>query len=148
MQVLPLQSVSDHDWLELRAALWPQASTSEHIEEMSLFLSEPRKFGQFIARDERGAALGFIEASVRNDYVNGTDSSPVGFLEGVYVKPAGRRQGVGGALVQVVMQWARSRGCSELASDASIKNRRSQAMHISLGFVETERVVYFKKRLE
>ena len=111
-------------------------------------MGEPHRFGQFIARDEQGVAWGFIEASIRHDYVNGTDSSPVGFLEGLYVKPLGRRQGVASALVQVVMQWAKSGGCSELASDASIKNRKSQAMHKSLGFVETERVVYFNKRLE
>ena len=33
-------------------------------------------------------------------------------------------------------------------SDTSIENRNSQEMHIRLGFVEAERVVYFKRKIE
>lgn len=101
-----------------------------------------------MSRDEQGEALGLIEVSVRHDYVNGTKSSPVGFLEGLYVQPAARRKGVAHALVQAAMQWAKARDCSELASDTSIENQSSQAVHRSLGFVATERVVYFKRQLE
>lgn len=38
-------------------------------------------------------------------------------------------------------------GCGELASDAPLENAASHAMHHALGFVETERVVFFKKAL-
>lgn len=101
-----------------------------------------------MALNEQGVAFGFIEVSVRHDYVNGTRSSPVGFLEGIYVQPVARRKGVAHALVQAAMQWAKAHGCSEFASDTSIENQSSQAVHRSLGFVETERVVYFKRQLE
>lgn len=148
MNISPLQSCDEPDWLELRKALWSHRSTDEHIEEMNHLSSEPRRFGQFIARDDQGTALGFIEASVRSDYVNGTKSSPVGFLEGIYVKPESRREGVANALVQAAMLWARSNGCSEFASDTSLENQISQKMHRRLGFIETERVVYFKKLIE
>lgn len=44
-------------------------------------------------------------------------------------------------------RWARACGCRELASDALLENQASHAAHRALGFVETERVVFFRKPL-
>ena len=148
MKTVPPLSIKDSDWLKLRAALWPDAAADEHLEEMASLLAEPEKFIQFIARDAESQALGFIEASIRNDYVNGTDTSPVAFLEGIFVKPNARRSGVARALVHAVKAWAKSKGCAEFASDAPIRNRTSHAVHRHLGFTETERVVYFNMLLK
>jgi len=115
---------------------------------MSAFLAEPCRFGQFIEYDTRGTAVGFVEVALRADYVNGTDTSPVAFLEGIYVVPEARRTGVGRRLVAEAQGWARNMGCSEFASDASLENTSSHIMHLALGFVETERVVFFKKVLK
>ncbi len=148
MHVLPLASAEDKDWLQMRCALWPDATRGEHKEEMASFLAAPNKYAQFIARAASGEALGFVEASIRTDYVNGTEHTPVAFLEGLYVKQAARRGGVGRGLVKAVEHWAKAAGCRELASDASTRNRTSNAVHKQLGFTETERVVYFNKRLK
>ncbi len=145
MKIEAIASVPHMEWLQLRAALWPDTTESEHMEEMAAFIAEPARFAQFIARDEVGAAVGFAEASVRHDYVNGTESSPVAFFEGLYVVPAMRQRGVARALFAAVTQWATARGCTELASDAQIENTLSHAVHRRLGFTETERVVYFRK---
>ena len=51
-----------------------------------------------------GSVLGLVEASKRVDYVNGTRSSPVAFLEGLYVVPNVRRHGVARTLVESVAQ--------------------------------------------
>jgi aminoglycoside 6'-N-acetyltransferase I len=134
-------------WLELRRELWPQGEEREHFAEMELECSSPGRFGAFIAYDDSGQALGFVEASVRRDYVNGTNSSPVGFIEGLHVIANARHQGIGRSLVAMAERWARANGCSEMASDALIGNEGSHAMHRALGFVETERVVYFRKEL-
>jgi aminoglycoside 6'-N-acetyltransferase I len=147
MTTVPLHSIDDADWLRLRMALWPAGTAETHRAEMASFLAQPDRFAQFIARDQDGAGVGFVEASIRHDYVNGTETSPVAFLEGLYVRPRARRQGVARALVAAVTEWARSKGCAELASDALIGNRISHATHRGLGFVETERVVYFNKRI-
>lgn len=112
---------------------------------MAAFLSQPERYGQFVASGEDGTPAGFAEAAIRHDYVNGTESSPVAFLEGIYVRPSARRQGVARALVDAVERWAAERGCGELASDALLDNDASHAMHRGLGFEETERVVYFRK---
>jgi len=147
VRIEPLTSLPNPDWLRMRLALWPDTSEAEHPEEVRLILADPGRFGQFIAVAEDGEALGFAEVALRSDYVNGTTSSPVGFLEGLYVEPAARRQGVARALLDAVVAWAKDRGCRELASDTDLENRASQSVHTRLGFVETERVVYFRREL-
>jgi aminoglycoside 6'-N-acetyltransferase I len=134
-------------WLELRLVFWPHDSAEEHLAEMATFVAEPDRFAQFIAYDEANKPVGFVEAALRSDYVNGTNLSPVAFLEGVFVLPEERRRGIAHALVGAVESWARDRVCTEFASDASTENPESHRFHHSLGFEETERVVFFKKVL-
>lgn len=125
-------------------ALWP-AEPDEHQLEMQEQCEQPGRYAQFIAYSSDGEPQGLVEVALRSDYVNGTDSSPVGFLEGLYVDPRFRKQGIAGMLVRAAEQWAREQGCTEMASDALLENTASHAMHASLGFEETERVVYFRK---
>ena len=141
----PLTSPQHSGWLELRKALWPRHDASVLLEEMSRFCAEPQRFGQFLAIADDGMLQGFIEIALRTDYVNGTRSSPVAFLEGIYVAPHARGLGVAKALVQTAELWAQTRGCAEFASDAAIDNETSHAMHRALGFEETEHVAFFHK---
>jgi aminoglycoside 6'-N-acetyltransferase I len=134
-------------WLQFRVALWPDASADEHRGYMAISLAQPERFLQLMMYDEKREPIGFIEGSIRSDYVNGTETSPVGFVEGVYVVPTMRRQGVARRLFEAIGDWARARGCRELASDALLENEASQRAHRALGFKETERVVYFSKTL-
>ena len=133
-------------WAELRAALWPEDAMS-HAAGIRRALVQPHGTIAFLAIDSDGRACGLAEATLRRDYVNGTESSPVGFLEGWYVVPEARGRGAGRALVAAVEQWTREQGCTELASDALLDNMPSHRAHAACGFGETERVVYFRKRL-
>jgi aminoglycoside 6'-N-acetyltransferase I len=138
----------DHrDWLSLRMALWPDHDAGSLLAEMKAFCADPARFAQFIALSAVREPQGFVEVSIRRDPVVGTTSSPVAFLEGIYVAPPFRRQGIARALVAKAAGWAVSRGCFEFASDAFLDNTASHAMHRALGFAETERVVYFRKDL-
>jgi aminoglycoside 6'-N-acetyltransferase I len=134
-------------WLDLRRALWADATADEHRGYMAMSLAQPERFLQLMMYDENRQPVGFIEGSIRADYVNGTESSPVGFVEGVFVVPAWRRRGVARQLYAAIGDWAKARGCRELASDALIDNEASQRAHRALGFRETERVVYFTREL-
>lgn len=147
MTILPCTSVGQGGWLPLRQALWPDCPAAEHLADMDGFLRRPDRYAQFVAYADDGGAAGFAEAALRTDHVNGTDSSPVVFLEGLYVAPAWRRKGVARLLADAVAGWGRARGCVELASDASLDNEISHRMHRALGFEETERVVFFRKLL-
>ncbi len=135
-----------NDWARLRQTLWPQDSLAAQIADIQDTLNGDAQ--GFIAHDAQGQAIGFAEASVRRDYVNGTETSPVAFLEGWYVAPEWRGRGVGRALIDAVERWSREQECEELASDAALDNTGSHAAHAACGFEETERVVYFRKALE
>lgn len=132
-------------WLHLRSALWPDSAATDHLAEMADIAGRAATFVALLAYDEQGRAQGLAEASVRHDYVNGSNTSPVAYLEGVFVEQASRGQGVARQLIAAVERWADGKGCRELASDAALDNLGSQRMHAALGFAETERVVYFLK---
>ncbi|TYT27495.1 GNAT family N-acetyltransferase [Luteimonas viscosa] len=134
-------------WGRLRVALWPDEAGVDAPRELRAALQPASGACVLLAVSVDGEAIGFAEARRRVDYVNGTGSSPVGFLEGWYVAPAWRGRGVGRALVTGVEAWTRAIGCDELASDALLGNVPSHAAHLGCGFEETERVVYFRKRL-
>jgi aminoglycoside 6'-N-acetyltransferase I len=133
------------DWAGLRCLLWPELGIDESRAEARELLS--RRSVAYLARTPGAGAVGFAEATVRVDYVNGCTTSPVAFLEGIYVIPQFRRRGVARLLTEAVEEWAARMGCSELASDAEIDNVTSRCMHAALGFEETERVVCFRKNL-
>jgi len=138
--------VADADaWSALRSALWPEEEADVLAAETRAYFERRSTTIALLAVDAAGGIAGFAEASLRSDHVNGTGTSPVGFLEGLYVAPAWRRQGIGRALVAGVEDWVRAAGCSELASDAYLANEASHAAHRAYGFAETERVVYFRK---
>lgn len=141
-------TIEQPGWLTLRLALWPHSSQQEHLAEMASFIAKPERYVQFVAYSESRLPVGLIEASLRYDYVNGTETSPVAFLEGVYVVTELRRQGIAARLVATVAEWAQSKGCAEFASDTLIDNEVSQTVHQALGFEETERVMFFRKVLD
>ena len=130
----------------MRATLWPDTDAVE-LRTEALAWDDVQGLA-LIAFDGDGLAVGMAEASVRRDYVNGTGSSPVGFLEAWYVAADHRGRGIGRALIAAVEDWTREQGCSELASDALLDNTASHAAHAACGFGEAERVVYFRKVLD
>ncbi|MCP8463346.1 GNAT family N-acetyltransferase [Pseudomonas sp. ZM23] len=148
LQVRHAAAADMHDWIALRLALWPGDHAAQFRDDAADILAQPQRYCAFLARDRSGAALGLVEAAVRTDYVNGTEHSPVLYLEGIYVAERARRQGIAKALVRAVQAWGVARGCLDFASDAALDNHASHALHRALGFVETERVVFFRKALD
>jgi aminoglycoside 6'-N-acetyltransferase I len=71
----------------------------------------------------------------------------VGFLEGWFVAPSHRKQGVGARLVEEAERWARARGCREMASDTWLENEGAQRAHEALGFEVVDRCVNYRKAL-
>jgi aminoglycoside 6'-N-acetyltransferase I len=137
----------DPRWIALRAELWPDLTLEQHQDDLAkLRVIDSRPLVGFLAT-ENGRAIGFAEAALRRAGVNGCDTLNVAFLEGIWVQPAHRRRGIARALIQATEKWARKIGCTEFGSDALLENVEGHRMHVALGFQETERVVYFRKRL-
>ncbi|TXR54373.1 aminoglycoside 6'-N-acetyltransferase [Reinekea thalattae] len=138
---------NQQQWLALRCELWPDDSPEDHQLDIDNLLAEPEQFVQAIFRLSDDQAVGFIEASIRSEYVNGTSTTPIVFLEGIYVKESHRGYGIAKKLLQFITEWALDNGFTELASDALVSNRSAQQFHQGLGFEETERVVFYCKSL-
>jgi aminoglycoside 6'-N-acetyltransferase I len=147
--MIRLATLEDLDeWSDLRHALWPSSTVDEHRRELLTILQScADDLVAFIDIDEEARISGIAEAALRRDHVNGCEPSPVAYLEGIYVRPDARGAGVGRSLGDAVEAWARKRGCTELASDTSLDNAQSQAFPGAIGFEETERTIFFRKRL-
>lgn len=131
-------------WGAFRRALWSDLDDAKSAHECEGILAD-ESCAVFIA-ERGGVPIGFIEARLRQ-YADGCDTSPVGFIEGWYVRPESRRAGIGGLLVAAAEDWARAKGCSEMASDALLENSVSHRAHERLGYVEVETRVAFRKDL-
>jgi aminoglycoside 6'-N-acetyltransferase I len=127
----------------MRCALWPDDKAA-HETDMATWLARPDT-GVLVAERPDGAGLaGFAEVGAR-PFADGCDTRPVAYLEGWYVDPDVRRQGIGAALIRAAEVWARERGYREFASDALLENTGSQRAHEALGFIEVERAVRYRK---
>jgi aminoglycoside 6'-N-acetyltransferase I len=131
----------------MRQALWP-SPPGEHAAEISEFFGGRRRdpAAAFLAFGPDGSAVGFAELSIR-PFAEGCYSGRVAYLEGLYVKAGSRRRGIGAALLAQAEQWARSQGCSEMASDCQIDNLESASAHHAYGFEEVVRSICFRKTL-
>lgn len=63
------------------------------------------------------------------------DDPDAGFLLSMWVAPETRRQGIGSALVDAVVDWAQSRGFKRLALDVAESNATATAFYLRKGFV-------------
>jgi len=129
----------------MRQSLWPECPYAEQLVEVARTLASEIQ-AVFVAESPTGELRGFVEMALR-EFASGCATSPVGYIEGWYVKPQFHRQGIGRALVAAGEQWAMERGCVEMASDAVIGNIVSQQAHRALGYEESERLVCFRKGL-
>ena len=91
--------------------------------------------------------VGFAQCQLRYDYVEGTHSSPVGYLEGIFVVPEHQHKGYAKELLYECELWAKEKGCTEFASDCELDNTNSLNFHMSMGFEEANRVICFRKEL-
>lgn len=91
--------------------------------------------------------IGFAQCGLRHDYVEGTESSPVGYLEGIFVCEEYRKKGYAKELLDECEKWARQKGCSEFASDCELNNDVSLDFHMHAGFTEANRIICFIKQI-
>jgi aminoglycoside 6'-N-acetyltransferase I len=126
-------------------ALFPDQTTKEAEAGMRKFLARDDS-AVFIALRAGGSACGYLEADSR-PYVDGCDTSPVGYVEAWYVDADVRRLGYGRALLAAAEGWARARGYREMASDTQLDNEVSRRAHLRSGYAEVDRIIQFRKLL-
>ncbi|ECO2755144.1 GNAT family N-acetyltransferase [Enterocloster bolteae] len=125
--------------------LWPDNTRDEAIEIIK----------EYLYGEETGAMVHFADTqcvglalcSLRHDYVEGCESSPVGYLEGIVVDANYRKSGIAKILCAECEQWAKDKGCKEFASDCEITNEESLRFHLHMGYTEENRIICFKKEI-
>lgn len=128
----------------LALLLWPGHDAKEMAADLTGFAEAG---GLLLLAEDEGTAIGFAQCGLRHDYVEGTHSSPVGYLEGIYVLPDCRHEGVARALVRACEARAGQQGCREFASDCTLENAQSAAFHRAVGFTEAARIICFTKEI-
>lgn len=135
-----------NDVVKLAMLLWPDNDEAELKLEFENILEDEK--ATVLLAVEEDLPIGFAHCQIRSDYVEGTSSSPVGYLEGIYVVESYRHKGVARKLLKGCEDWVRSKGLVELASDCELTNKTSIAFHEKLGFKESNRVVCFVKDID
>jgi len=144
--IRPVQPRDHAEWLRLRNALWPHEVAEHDAAITDFFAAAPTNLTTLVIERPDGTLGGFAEVGQR-PYAEGCHTSPVGFLEGLYVDADLRRLGWARRLVAAAEDWARQQGYTEMGSDCELENRDSLAMHLALGFDEVERIICFRKAL-
>ncbi|MCA1623650.1 MAG: GNAT family N-acetyltransferase [Acidobacteria bacterium] len=145
-RVRPIEEKDISEWFRLRKLLWDESSDDEHKTEMLGIYANKETQLVLVAEISDGKLVGFLEASIR-PFVEDCHSDHVGYLEGWFVVPEYRKQGIGRKLVKAAESWARVKGCEEMASDSEIGNNLSLVAHLNLGYEETSRLVHLRKDL-
>jgi len=147
----PITPADKSEWLRLRLALWPDSTAVDELPEIELFFAEPPRplpdtlHAAFVGKRRDGSCCGLLELSIKQ-HAPGCKTDRIGYLEALFVDPDMRRQGVARALIAAGEQWARERGCREIASDTTPNYPHSPALHARSGYREVVRC--FHKPLE
>lgn len=144
MSIIQTSLSNIDDWVKLSCKLFPEDTYEELYELYYRYLTDAnihKEIGFLYQVDDKFVA--FINFSIRHEYVNGTDTSPVLFIEAIYVLEEYRKQGIASKLIRHAEDYAKEKGIKQIASYCLIDNTNSELFHKSCGFKETERVIFF-----
>ncbi len=130
-------------WARFRDELYDDLSPDYIETEIKRIIDDPNLASFIIYTATSDEPVGLVEMSLRN-IVDGCVSSPVAYIDGLYLIEKYRGQGLGKALIDFTKKWARENNCTELAVDTELENERAQQFYLREGFTETFRIVQFR----
>lgn len=143
-----IEEVSDKThriWVRLMHELWPNHTLESLKAEANAITQSDHQTAFLVNYDHK--YLGFINVSLRRDHVPGAACTPVGYIEGIYIKPKLRHRGMAKKLVEHASHWFLVNGCKEMASDSEIDNVVSQGWHEAMGFSKVSVLVHYSKKI-
>ncbi|MBI5916185.1 MAG: GNAT family N-acetyltransferase [Bacteroidetes bacterium] len=133
-------------WHHFREELYDDLDPAYSEAEIHRIANDPNMATYLVFEEVGNAPVGMLELSLRN-IVDGCASSPVAYIDGLYVVENWQGRGIGPQLVAFARQWALGQGCTELAVDTELDNKRAQLFYRKNGFEETFRIVQFRMGL-
>ena len=108
------------------------APGDDRLEELArALIADPRHEGtQLIARGDDGEPLGFATLFWSWQTLA---ASRVGVMNDLFVVPAGRRRGVGRALIEACRARCREHGAADLVWETALANQTAQGLYESVG---------------
>lgn len=141
-------AASDFDeFLGMGQKLWTELDEGVLERKLSR-VAQSEKYKVLLAKDSTGKCTGFSIFSIRTDYVEGSENSPTGYLEGIFVEAEFRKMGIANDFVRRGEVWCKEKGCTQLGSDTWQTATKSREFHKRLGFREEDELVHFLKDLE
>ena len=131
------------DIVKMALELWPSYDYGELKEEYVGIIGSSKDDVLLYLADNN--SVGFNHISIRSDYVEGCNSSPTGYIEGIFVKRHYRKKGIAKALVKEGENWVKEKGCKQMGSNVELHNTDSYHFHRSVGYKEVNRVICFLK---
>ena len=96
---------------------------------------------------EKDLPVGFAQCQLHHDYVEGTETTPIGYLEGIFVKEGYRNRGYARELLTAYEAWVKRKGCHEFASDCEIHNISGFRFHKAMNFAEANRIICLYEKI-
>lgn len=130
---------------KMAVKIWEDNNIADFVKEFEDFADDPNMHSFIKYVDDK--PVGFANVSIRYDYVEGCETSPVGYLEGIFVEDEYRKNNYARDLVKACETWVKDKRIKEFASDCTLTNKDSLAFHLAIGFEEVNRIICFKKEL-
>lgn len=134
-------------WQEMRKDLYGADDTYWQADEIDHIKQSEDWHCFFITEGEADVVIGLAELSLRN-IVDGCYTSPVPYLEGLYLLPTKRGMGYGEEVLRRLLQWAKQEGYQEFGTDAEADNTGAIRFYHRLGFKTVDTVVALKMDLD
>ncbi len=147
MKIRLVEKTDEAEWLRMRIALYGDEKTVLAAEIQRFFAGQSFEPQAVLVAEDDGHLVGLAELSI-HPYAEGCQSDRVGYLEGWYVKPTFRRQGIGRALLKASEAWAQSQGCTEFATDTLLEDADIAEIYGACGYEEVGQLRCFRKLLD
>lgn len=102
---------------------------------LRLLLDRPDDTVVFVARDAAGRAVALVAAQL---VVSTSEGALSVWIEDVVVDAAHRRRGIGSALLDAALRWARDRGATRAQLLIDTENTPAEAFYARLGWRMTQ----------
>lgn len=117
--------------LMAQLAEYSHGQVDDGVEDRFLAMLKLPQYAIFVAQDAIGRAIGLLTVSQRWTLWH---AGPCALIEELVVDKEARRQGIGRALIQAALDWAKVQGCSEVKVSTEADNVKAQAFYRRLGF--------------
>jgi GNAT superfamily N-acetyltransferase len=109
-------------------------NTGNQVKGMALLLQQPDRAAIKVARDAEGRIVGMVSAQL---VISTAEGAPSAWVEDMVVREDWRGQGIGRALLEHLMDWARSKGATRAQLLVDLDNEPALGYYQHLGWQAT-----------